>query len=262
MAEQRLNGAPLTYHRIMATLDPKSRQLLELANPSAPPSSTTSSEAPTKPQPARPVSSLKMHIVAQKKAAMAARQATERPSSAMAAIAPTTSSSSSQKPSTHSSSQSKTQEDLTELRASTSSNSQRPKPAAEKSEGTSSQTYLMQAPLRRPKKAEIARPMTADPYAGANRKVQRTPLKSLNENERTPLKVVNENAKQNVEVERAVKQLESAEPEARRAAVESCVELLARYKISELPGVGEGQAKLIRYYADKRSTQQAELEMF
>ena len=144
---------------VINTLDAKSRQLLEKdpANPNAPQSSFTTSVGPGIANPRATASTarstLKDTIVAQKKAALAARRIPDRPNSAMANLSPVKEAG---KPSAKA------------LTMPNGSVSRRPTTA---SSSTTSHGSLMSGPVRRPKRPEISRPATADPYADRQRAV-------------------------------------------------------------------------------------------
>ena len=159
--------------RIFSTLDPKSKQLLEKdpANPNASQVSftssvgATSSNANPRAATSNSRSSLKETIAAQKKASMASRRLPERPNSAMANLSPMKQGGTLISRANHTQS------------ASNSTRAPPPPPPQSASKaainGSSNVTHgsLMSGPVRRPRKAEVQRPATADPYA--NRKTLR-----------------------------------------------------------------------------------------
>lgn len=167
----------LTEARLMSTLDAKTRQLLEKdsANPNAEKASFTSSVGPSSSSnpravAANPRAALKETIAAQKRAALALKRAPDRPNSAMADISPMRQNGTmtGRGPSTSSTSSSSTSS--RSQNSSAASHSSSKPPAALPS--SVSQNSLMSGPIRRPKRPEISRPATADPYA--NRRLLQT----------------------------------------------------------------------------------------
>lgn len=161
-------GWPDRAEVIMNSLDPKSKGLLE-KDPNNPNKSAASSQSsastahPSKPPAGR--SALKEMMAAQKKAKMQGRLP-ERPGSAMAALSPSKPKPSSNFNSSHSRapsnlSQSSRNEGRIPSAASTTSTAG----ASSGSNSTAKGGSLMSGPLRRPRRPEIKRPQTADPYA-------------------------------------------------------------------------------------------------
>lgn len=150
---------------IMDGLDAKSRTLLEkdASNPAASNSTFTSSVGPgSGPGNVRAAASrttLKEQIAAQKKANLAAKRMPDRPNSAMANLSPSKPTGPSRPTSVMPGNSNK----------STPSNS-RPTTSGTSAAGQGS---LMSGPVRRPKKPEVPRPATADPYANMNRRFGR-----------------------------------------------------------------------------------------
>jgi CLIP-associating protein 1/2 len=142
---------------IMDKLDPKSRALLEkdANNPNAAlhggKASTSSVSSAAAPRPGGR-STLKELMAEQRRAKSTARNLPERPSSAMASMSPA-------KPKPEVRSQSKGPSKLRpETRVtSTASNAS--------TESSSKGSSLMSGPVRRPRRPELQRPQTADPYA-------------------------------------------------------------------------------------------------
>jgi CLIP-associating protein 1/2 len=142
---------------IMDKLDPKSRALLEkdANNPNAAlhggKASTSSVSSAAAPRPGGR-STLKELMAEQRRAKSTARNLPERPSSAMASMSPA-------KPKPEVRSQSKGPSKLrSENRVtSTASNAS--------TESSSKGSSLMSGPVRRPRRPELQRPQTADPYA-------------------------------------------------------------------------------------------------
>lgn len=164
--------------RIINGLDTKSRQLLEKdsANPDATVDAFTNSVGPStmsnpRAAPTNARSTLKETIAAQKKASMAAKHLPDRPNSAMATLSPAKHSI----VSSHRPTPSAPAGSVRGLPANGSHSSRQPL-------GTSSNTShgsLMSGPVRRPRKPEVSRPATADPYT--NRRTLRgetPPLRS------------------------------------------------------------------------------------
>ncbi|OCL13663.1 hypothetical protein AOQ84DRAFT_385243 [Glonium stellatum] len=166
---------------IMASLDPKSKGLLE-KDPNNPNASLASSQTSSvsvfskstgSAGPAAARSTLKEKIAEQKRARMAAaRNLPERPSSALATFSPVKSQ--------------LTTSINTRMQPSTSSTSHVPRPpsamstsasarSALASSNTSGSGSLMSAPLRPPRRPELARPATADPYANRRKAKNATP---------------------------------------------------------------------------------------
>ena len=166
---------------IINTLDAKSRQLLERdsANPNASQSSFTSSVGPgsTNPRVAASTSrsNLKETIAAQKKAALAARKMPDRPNSAMANLSPLKDAA---KPPTRTPVMANNQTTRGQTSTSTQPSSTRP-PTTGTGHGS-----LMSGPVRRPKRPDVARPATADPYA--NRRLLRAESPSLRDEAHSP----------------------------------------------------------------------------
>lgn len=140
---------------IMDKLDPKSRSMLEKDpnNPNAAlhGGSTSSTSSTTRPGGR---STLKEMMAEQRRAKSAARNLPERPNSAMATLSPSKS-----KPELRAQSRgpSKLRPDSRVM--STASN------ASAESSTTSKGSSLMSGPVRRPRRPEMPRPQTADPYA-------------------------------------------------------------------------------------------------
>ncbi|KAL9081324.1 MAG: hypothetical protein Q9157_000179 [Trypethelium eluteriae] len=153
---------------IMSTLDPKSQQLLEKDsnNPNAPSlsSSVLSSRGPRpdlRSSQTASRSNLKEMMAAQKKQ-MAAKRAPERPNSAMSAFSPV-------KPTlnSHNRVPSSTSIKNTGRPPSAAATSRR-EAAVPSSSNVPATGSLMSGPVRRPRRPEITRPKTADPYARRN----------------------------------------------------------------------------------------------
>lgn len=162
----------------MNALDAKSKQLLERdsSNPNATNDAFTSSVGPSnmsnpRAAPTNARSTLKETIAAQKKASMAAKRLPDRPNSAMATLSPA-------KHPTVPSHRPTPSAPTGTLRGPPITGSHASRPQS----GTSSTTghgSLMSGPVRRPRRPDVPRPATADPYA--NRKLMRgetPPLKS------------------------------------------------------------------------------------
>ncbi|TKA79718.1 hypothetical protein B0A49_02679 [Cryomyces minteri] len=156
---------------IMSTLDVKSKDLLEKDShnpnrPSLASSQSSSKDAVFKPNASTNSRPSLKEMLAQKKAA--ARKLPERPSSAMATLSPS-------KPAIPPS-HSKPPSTLSKTVATRPTSSKSSASVARSADSTSSSSTLgkgslMSAPMRRPRRAEIARPATADPYA--SRRMQR-----------------------------------------------------------------------------------------
>ncbi|KAB8337296.1 hypothetical protein FH972_021597 [Carpinus fangiana] len=161
---------PVKAEAIMEDLEPKYKQLLQnhADNPNAGPGSFTRSVGPSTANPRVAASgrqSLREQIAAQRQAA--AKRLPERPNSAMAELSPVKQG----KPSAPN-----------PRVASGLSNVSRPAPAPAtrptKPQTTTSSTTqgsLMSAPMRRPRRPDVARPATADPYASRNMMRAETP---------------------------------------------------------------------------------------
>lgn len=172
---------PQRGEAIMATLDPKSKGLLEKDsnNPNASLASSqissvgSISKSVGSAGPAAARSALKEKIAEQKRAKMAAaRNLPERPSSALATFSPVKSQS--------------TISLNTRMQPPTSGTSHAPRPPSAMSTATSARSALassnangssslMSAPLRPPRRPELARPATADPYASRRKAKNATP---------------------------------------------------------------------------------------
>lgn len=141
---------------IMDKLDPKSRALLEKDsnNPNAAlhGGSTSSSLMSSAPRPGGR-STLKELMAEQRRAKSAARNLPERPSSAMATMSPS-------KPKPEPRAQSKGPSKLRSENRVTSTASN-----VSTESSTSKGSSLMSGPVRRPRRPELQRPQTADPYA-------------------------------------------------------------------------------------------------
>lgn len=140
---------------IMDKLDPKSRALLEKDsnNPNAAlHGGSTSSSVASAPRPGGR-STLKELMAEQRRAKSAARNLPERPNSAMASMSPS-------KPKTELRAQSKGPSKLRSDNRVTSTASN-----VSTESTTSKGSSLMSGPVRRPRRPEIQRPQTADPYA-------------------------------------------------------------------------------------------------
>jgi CLIP-associating protein 1/2 len=141
---------------IMDKLDPKSRALLEKdsnnPNASLHGGSTSTSSLSGAPRPGGR-STLKELMAEQRRAKSAARNLPERPNSAMATMSPS-------KPKVESRAQSKGPSKLRPENRVTSTASN-----VSVESSTSKGSSLMSGPVRRPRRPEIQRPQTADPYA-------------------------------------------------------------------------------------------------
>ncbi|KAL9092148.1 MAG: hypothetical protein Q9165_004581 [Trypethelium subeluteriae] len=153
---------------IMSALDPKSQQLLERDsnNPNAPSlsASISSSRGPRpdlRSSQTASRSNLKEMMAAQKKQ-MAAKRAPDRPNSAMSAFSPV-------KPTmnSHNRVPSSTSIKNTARPPSAAATSRR-EAAVPSSSNVPATGSLMSGPVRRPRRPEITRPKTADPYARRN----------------------------------------------------------------------------------------------
>lgn len=174
---------------IMGTLDSKSRQLLEKdhANPNASQSAFTTSVGPNSSSNPRAAASsarstLKDTIAAQKKAALAAKRMPDRPNSAMANLSPAK-----QAGPAHNRSPALGGGGATRGHPSNSVQSSSSRPT-NSSSVTTNHGSLMSGPVRRPKKPDVPRPATADPYA--NRRLLREASPPSQRSERSPLRSV------------------------------------------------------------------------
>ncbi|KAL9057094.1 MAG: hypothetical protein Q9162_002528 [Coniocarpon cinnabarinum] len=169
---------------IMNTLDAKSRQLLEKdsANPNSAQSSFTSSVGPGAANPRVAASNarltLKDTIAAQKKAALAAKRMPDRPNSAMANLSPAKEAT---RPATRA--PAGTVNPTSRAQVSASAHGPSSRPIGTTSSGVSHGS-LMSGPVRRPKRPEVPRPATADPYA--NRQLLRAESPPSRESETSP----------------------------------------------------------------------------
>ncbi|MBE7181314.1 MAG: hypothetical protein INR71_08910, partial [Terriglobus roseus] len=155
---------PAKAETFMANLEPRTKQFVE-KDPGNPNASLASSQSSAGQGGHRPLTSqssrasIRETIMAQRKAQAAAAKL-ERPNSAQSILSPAT-----QAPAKPRLTQSTRQPPTS---ASSSSKSSGTAPAAASTSGNSG-GGLMSAPLRRPRRPEVARPATADPYASRNR---------------------------------------------------------------------------------------------
>ncbi|KAI9693303.1 MAG: suppressor of tub2 mutation [Bathelium mastoideum] len=174
---------------IMSTLDSKSQQLLEKDsnNPNAASfSSSISSSQATRPDlrssQTASRSNLREMMAAQKKQ-MASKRAPDRPNSAMSTFSPVKAA-----PNTHARIPSNTSSKAT-ARPTTAAGTSRREAAAASSSSVPTTGSLMSGPVRRPRRPEITRPKTADPYARRNGMRPETP------NEPSPAESPNKSSK-------------------------------------------------------------------
>ncbi|KAF2502982.1 protein STU1 [Lophium mytilinum] len=172
---------PKKAEAIMADLDPKQKGLLENApsNPNGPPkaSAIAPSSFSKSVGPSGPRQTLKEKIAEQKRERLA-KQMPARPSSAQATFSPvkTAKSTSNLRQVSTASSTPHSARPPSAMSGSTASRSGLGAPSSTTASGA-----LMAAPMRRPRKPEIARPATADPYhrrAGKNVTPSMTPEKT------------------------------------------------------------------------------------
>lgn len=154
---------PAKADGIISKLDPKSRTALERDshNPNAALHQSTTTSAAT----ARPgVNSRSMlrEVMAEQRKAKAAGKLPSRPNSAMADLSPAKA----RAPAggTNSTTRPSNLSKVTNRNVSTASNASAAEPPGS-STGTKKGSSLMSGPVRRPRRPEIARPQTADPYA-------------------------------------------------------------------------------------------------